>query len=301
MNWSSYIESFKHYLSLERSLSGNTIAAYLRDIDKFSEYLANVAPELLLSGITTKHCEEFLQSLGKIGISIPSQARILSGLKAFFKYLVLEGVVPKSPVELIEAPRYNRKLPVVLSVAEIEKMLESFDQSLPEGVRNKAILETLYASGLRVSEVINLKLSELYFDVGFIRVIGKGNKERIVPINGSAMKQIMIYVEEIRRLGKIKEGKEDFVFLNRRGSPLSRVMVFYVVKQAAENAGVNKEVSPHTFRHSFATHLYERGADLRAIQDMLGHESITTTEIYSQVNNQYLRDAMIQFHPRFGK
>ncbi len=300
MNWSSYIESFKHYLSLERSLSEHTIAAYLRDVGKFNEYLAKETPGLLLSGVATKHCEGFLESLGKMGISIASQARILSGLKAFFKYLLFEAVIEKNPIELIEAPRYHRKIPVVLSVKEVDKMLASFDQSLPEGVRNKAILETLYASGLRVSEVIDLKLSELYFEVGFIRVIGKGNKERIVPINQAAMKQITIYVEEVRRLGKINKGKEDFVFLNRRGNPLSRVMVFYIVKDAAKNAGVDKTISPHTFRHSFATHLYERGADLRAIQDMLGHESITTTEIYSKVDNRYLRDAMIQFHPRFG-
>ncbi len=296
---SAYINGFNAYLLLERKLSGNSIDAYLRDINKFNQYLHANYPELPLTEITLPHCQSFLESLAQLDIGPTSQARIVSGIKAFFRYLVLEKVIVQNPTQLLEAPKLRRKIPTVLSVNEIDLMLQVIDQSKPEGVRNKAIIETLYGCGLRVSELTNLQLSGLYFELGFIKVSGKGNKERLVPINQSAVKQINIYRSEIRNRLTIAKGQEDFVFLNRRGKQLSRVMIFTIVKNIAALAGIPKTVSPHTFRHSFATHLYEGGADLRVIQDMLGHESITTTEIYAKIDTQYLRDALIQFHPRF--
>lgn len=299
MRWSTQINSFKAYLQLERSLSINTIDAYLRDIHKFNDYIDEAHPDLTFKELNVPHCENFLAFLNELGISIKSQSRILSGIKAFFNYLQFEQIIESNPFNLIESPKIDLKLPVVLSIEEIDRMIAAIDHSKAEGTRNRAIIETLYACGLRVSELVNLKISALYLEIGFVKVIGKGNKERIVPINDAAIKQITIYKDTVRVHQKIKMGMEDILFLNRRGNILGRHMIYHIVKTLAEKAGIQKKVSPHTFRHSFATHLYERGADLRAIQDMLGHESITTTEIYSKVNNEYLRETLVQFHPRF--
>ena len=298
MNWKAYENGFKAFLLLERNLSEKSVEAYLSDLRKFHKFLeTNEAKSI--KDVETKDCHAFLQELGELSIALSSQARALSSLKSFFKYLSFEKIIVENPAELLEAPRQSRKIPAVLSLAEIDLMLQTFDQSTPEGVRNKAIIETLYACGLRVSELVSLQISNLYLEIDFIKVIGKGDKERLVPINKSATKHISIYKNKIRNKMKIAAGHEDILFLNRRGKQLTRVMIFYIVKAAAKAAGITKNVSPHTFRHSFATHLYENGADLRIIQDMLGHESITTTEIYSHISTQHLRDALIQFHPRF--
>jgi integrase/recombinase XerD len=246
----------------------------------------------------TEHLNAFLQQLGEEEFSAYSQARMLSGLKAFYKFLVNEEYLKDDPTELLEAPRLGRKLPDVLSVQEIDTLFEQIDLSTSEGMRNRAMLETLYSSGLRVSELVNLKMNNLYFDIGFLRILGKGSKERLVPIGSSALKFVKMYMEDVRIHGKIKPGKEIFVFLNRNGSPLSRVMIFTIIKKLKEKAGIKKSISPHTFRHSFATHLIEGGADLRAVQEMLGHASITTTEIYTHLDRDYLRQVIIDFHPR---
>ena len=298
MNWKAYENGFKTFLLLERNLSEKSVEAYLSDLRKFHKFVETNESKSIKE-IETKDCQAFLQELGELGIALSSQARALSSLKSFFKYLRFEKIIVENPAELLEAARQGRKIPAVLSIAEIDLMLKTFDQSTAEGVRNKAIIETLYACGLRVSELVNLQISNLYLEIDFIKVVGKGDKERLVPINKSATKHITIYKNEIRNKMKIAAGHEDFLFLNRRGKQLTRVMIFYIVKEAVAAAGITKNVSPHTFRHSFATHLYENGADLRVIQDMLGHESITTTEIYSHISTQHLRDALIQFHPRF--
>lgn len=299
MNWTSYINGFKSYLMLERALSENSIEAYLHDINKLVEFLEIQSYELSPMEVTLKHLEEFILWINKLGLGARSQARIISGLKAFYKYLLVEDLMDTVPTELLEGPRLERKIPDVLSFNEIQKMLDSIDLSEDHGVRNRAMLETLYASGLRVSELINLKLTNVYFDIGLIRVIGKGDKERIVPIGEEAIRHIQLYIEGVRRSQmNIHPDDGNIVFLNRRGKKLSRVMVFMIVKEAARNAGITKKVSPHTFRHSFATHLIEGGADLRAVQDMLGHESIITTEIYTHLDTDYLRETIINFHPR---
>jgi len=299
MNWNSILKGFKAYLQLERSLSENSVDAYLRDINKLEQFCElqgiSVQPEKL----TQQQLEQFLTYVSEYGLSARTQARILSGLKAFYKYLSIEDIIDDNPTELLDAPKIGRKLPDVLSIEEINELINAIDLSKPEGERNKAILETMYSCGLRVSELVNLKLSNLVFNEGFIHVVGKGSKERIVPIGSIAIKHINIYIQSVRNHQQnISKGNEDVLFLNRRGAKLTRVMIFTIVKQLCEKAGISKSISPHTFRHSFATHLVEGGADLRAVQEMLGHESITTTEIYTHLDRDYLRQAILDFHPR---
>lgn len=298
MDWQPTLSGFKSYLRLERSLSANTIEAYLHDVDKLIQFYKSRNIDISLSAISSKELKEFLVWINELGMLPPTQARVISGLKAFFKYLILENQIIVDPSALLESPKMNRKLPDTLSIVEINNMINAIDLSKAEGMRNKAMLEILYGCGLRVSELTGLKISNLFLETEFIKIIGKGNKERLVPIGSEAIKFLQLFINEIRNHIAIKSGKEDFVFLNRRGSPISRVMVFLIIKDLAKKAGINKSISPHTFRHSFATHLIEGGADLRAVQDMLGHESITTTEIYTHLDRDYLRDTIIQFHPR---
>ena len=298
MNWESYTKEFKNYLRLERSLSPNSVEGYLSDIVKLRQFLEiSNNPKSPLQ-VDLNDLEEFMGYVHEMGLSPYSQARIISGVKAFYKYLSGEEYIDKDPAQLLEAPKLGRKLPDTLSVEEIDLLFSAIDMSTPEGVRNRAMLETLYSSGLRVSELTNLKLTNVFFDLGFLKIIGKGNKERLVPIGGEAMKHINIYVNEVRVHLNIQEKSENIVFLNRRGAMLSRVMVLTVIKNLAEHAGIKKNISPHTFRHSFATHLIEGGADLRAVQEMLGHESITTTEIYTHLDRDYLKQVITSFHPR---
>ncbi len=296
--WQSYIKHFKNYLRLERSLSGHSVEAYVHDADKLREYAELHGLATSPTDITEEHLLGFLRYLTELGLSAHTQARLLSGVKAFFKYLLLENLIQEDPSELVESPRLPRKLPDVLSYPEIERMLEAIDHSTPEGTRNRAILEVLYSCGLRVSELTSLQLTNCYFDIGFIRVLGKGDKVRLVPIGKDAIKYTEIYLNTIRNQLDVKKESEDIVFLNKRGSQLSRVMVFLIIKAVAEAAGITKNVSPHTFRHSFATHLIEGGASLRAVQEMLGHESIITTEIYTHLDRDYLRQVITEFHPR---
>ena len=298
MDWQSELKSFKSYLRLERSLSGNTIEAYLHDVDMLIQFFNSSSSKRDLSDVSPDDLKEFLVWINELGMLPPTQARVLSGLKAFFKFLLLDNQIKVDPSALIESPKTSRKLPDTLSIIEINKLIEAIDLSKAEGMRNKAMLELLYGCGLRVSELTNLKISNLFLDIDFIKILGKGDKERLVPIGTEAIKFLRIFIEEIRVHIAVKPGKEDFVFLNMRGSPISRVMVFLIIKDLAKKAGINKSISPHTFRHSFATHLIEGGADLRAVQEMLGHESITTTEIYTHLDRDYLRDTIIQFHPR---
>jgi integrase/recombinase XerD len=295
--WELYLKQFKAYLQLERSLSGNSIEAYLHDVEKFRNFLnLDKGPSLLQ--VQRKDLEQFLLFLHELGLSPYSQARILSGLKAFFRFLVSEEVLRNDPSELLESPKLGRKLPDVLSFPEIELMLHAIDHSTAEGMRNRSILETLYSSGLRVSELCGLKISNLFLEESFLKVIGKGNKERFVPIGEDAKKYLQLYLNEIRCHIPIQKGFENCVYLNRRGKELSRVMIFNIIKETALKAGISKTVSPHTFRHSFATHLIEGGADLRAVQEMLGHSSITTTEIYTHLDRDYLKEVIRSFHPR---
>lgn len=298
MIWESYILGFKSYLKLEKSLSNNSIDAYLHDMDKFVQYLEISELDLKPETVTLSDLQAFIVWINKMGLAATSQARIISGLRAFYKYLLIEGVVEHNPTELLESPKIGRKLPDTLSMYEIVQLIDAIDQSKDEGVRNKALLETLYSCGLRVSELISVKISNLYFNDGFLKVTGKGNKERLVPIGSIALKHIKIYMESVRNHMEIKKGNTDFLFLNRRGAKLSRVMIFLIIKNLAEKTGLKKDISPHTFRHSFATHLIEGGADLRAVQEMLGHESITTTEIYTHLDREYLREAILSYHPR---
>jgi integrase/recombinase XerD len=298
MHWQRAILGFRSYLQLERSLSANTVEAYLRDIDhlrSFSESAFGIASPTDLNSAQLK---KFVQQIAEIGLSASTQSRMVSGIRSFYKYLLLEDRIDLDPSELLESPRIGRKLPDTLSREDIISMIDSVDLSKPEGERNRTILETLYSSGLRVSELTELKISNIYFNDGFMRILGKGSKERLVPLGGIASKRILEYLKNIRVHTDIQKGAEDFVFLNRRGRPLSRVMIFNIVKEAAIMAGIKKNISPHTLRHSFATHLIEGGADLRAVQEMLGHESITTTEIYTHLDRDYLRSNIIQFHPR---
>jgi len=297
--WEGYKKGFKAYLQLEKSLSENSVEAYLHDLEKFTQFLYQYHLEKSPREIELHELENFLQWINQLGMTPSSQARIVSGLKSFYRYCILEEISKKDPTALLEAPKLAKHLPDTLSVDEIEKIIHSIDVSTPEGTRNKAIIETLYSCGLRVSELVNLKLSCLYFDAGYLRIIGKGNKERLVPVGSSAIKNMRLYLENIRNHIKIAPGNEDIVFLNRRGKKLSRVMIFMIIKELAKKASVTKNISPHTFRHSFATHLVEGGADLRAVQEMLGHESITTTEIYTHLDREYLRDTLQQFHPAF--
>lgn len=298
MNWASAIKGFQAYLKLERSLSPNSIEAYTRDIQRLYEFAETQQPKLSPESISLAELRQFITWINELGMIPSSQARILSGIKAFYKYMLMEDLIKADPSELLESPKITRKLPDTLSYADINKLIDAIDLSKPEGARNKAILETLYGCGLRVSELTELKLSNLYLDIEFIKVLGKGSKERLVPIGGSAVKALKIWIEQVRVHNPIKKGEEDYVFLNRRGSRLSRVYIFMLIKNLAEQTGLKKTISPHTFRHSFATHLVEGGADLRAVQEMLGHESITTTEIYTHLDREYLKGTIIQYHPR---
>ncbi|WP_437918604.1 site-specific tyrosine recombinase XerD [Sphingobacterium sp. LRF_L2] len=296
MNWASAKPDFKRYLQLERNLSNNSIEAYLNDIHKLESYCSykNIAFE----DINTKTLQQFLLFINDFNISPFTQARLLSGLKTFFSFLQIEYDKKDNPAELIESPRLSRKIPSVLNVQEIDNLIAAIDVSTTEGARNRAMLEILYGCGLRVSELVSLKLSNLHLQVEFIKVEGKGNKERLVPIGQQAIKHLQLYLQEIRPQFPQKKQAEDIVFLNRRGAQLTRVMVFIIIKDLAKKIGLEKPISPHTFRHSFASHLVEGGADLRAIQDMLGHESITTTEIYTHIDTDYLQSVITQYHPR---
>ena len=297
--WEGYKKGFKAYLQLEKSLSDNTVHAYLLDIEKLTQYLSVIKDERSPDEIKLSDMENFVKWISELGMTPSSQSRIISGLKNFYKYCLQEQIATRDPTTLLEAPKLKRSLPDVLSFEEIENIMAKIDLSKQEGVRNKAIIETLYSCGLRVSELVNLKISCIYLDVEFVRIIGKGDKERLVPIGGDAIKHLLIYKNTIRVHVPVQPGNEDVLFLNRRGRKLSRVMIFMIIKQLAKQAGITKNISPHTFRHSFATHLVEGGADLRAVQEMLGHESITTTEIYTHLDREYLRDTLNRFHPGF--
>lgn len=298
MKWNAAIDGFRSYLKLERSLASNSVESYLRDVRMLQNYSVTcwqTSSPLLL---TTDQIRQFISNVAELGMEASSQSRILSGIRAFYKYLVLEDIIDTDPTELIQTPRIGRKLPDTLSVKEISRMIDSIDLSTANAERNRAIIETLYGSGLRVSELIGMKISHLYFKEGYLRVVGKGSKVRLVPLGSVAAKRLRTYINEIRIHEKLRPEGEDVVFLNGRGTGLSRVMIFHIVKKAAKTAGITKTIGPHTLRHSFATHLIEGGADLRAVQEMLGHESITTTEIYTHLDREYLRSNIIAYHPR---
>lgn len=297
--WDIYKKGFRAYLQLEKSLSENSVEAYMHDIDKLTQFLSFNNPEIIPGQVKLQQMEKFLQWISELGMTTSSQSRIISGLRNFYKYCLQEQISQTDPTALLETPKLAKHFPDVLSFDEIEAISNSIDVSTPEGTRNKAIIETLYSCGLRVSELVNLRLSCLYFDVGYIRIIGKGDKERLVPVGAPAIKYINIYRQNIRVHLPVIHGNEDILFLNRRGKKLSRVMIFMIIKDAAKKANLSKNISPHTFRHSFATHLVEGGADLRAVQEMLGHESITTTEIYTHLNREFLRETLQQFHPAY--
>ena len=299
--WEAYKKGYKAYLRLEKSLSDHSVEAYLHDVTKLTQYLQVTNNEKNPAALTLKDLQAFVKWIGELGMGATTQARIISGIRSFYKYLLTEQLVTIDPSTLLEAPKTRRKLPDTLSFEEIEQLIGAIDLSSAEGTRNKAILETMYSCGLRVSELVGLKISCLYLDIGFIRVIGKGDKERLVPIGSDAIKCIKIYKDTVRSHQNVSEKNQDILFLNRRGNALSRVMIFYIIKSLTLTAGITKVISPHTFRHSFATHLVEGGADLRAVQEMLGHESITTTEIYTHLNRDFLRDTLQQFHPAFKK
>ncbi|MEL6986717.1 MAG: site-specific tyrosine recombinase XerD [Bacteroidota bacterium] len=299
LRFHSCIKAYKAYLMLERSLSENSIDAYIRDVDKLREFANSENKSLSPLNIQLEDLEAFILFINNLGLGERSQGRILSGIRSFFKFLMIEDLIDDDPSELLSGPKLQRKIPDVLSYEEINKILAAIDLSEATGQRNKAMLETLYSCGLRVSELIGLKISNLFLDLNFVRVIGKNNKERLIPIGDAAIKQIELYIEGVRRgMMNIQKGHEDILFLNRRGKQLSRVMIFHIVKKAVKDAGIDKNVSPHTFRHSFATHLVEGGANLRAVQDMLGHESIITTEIYTHLDTDYLRETILSHHPR---
>ena len=298
MQWASIIKGFQAYLKLERSVSANTSVAYVRDVALLESFLESELGGKSLNQVDFSDLKEFIAWIHGRGMSASSQARILSGIKTFFHFLVLEGLLSDNPTTLLESPKLSRKLPDTLSIHEINSLIDAIDLSKPEGMRNKAILEMLYGCGLRVSEVIDLKISNLFLDIELVKILGKGNKERLVPIGSEAAKFLQIWLQEVRVHLKIKPGQEDWVFINNRGSSLSRVMVFLIIKGLATKIGLKKTISPHTFRHSFATHLLEGGADLRAVQEMLGHESITTTEIYTHLDRDYLKSTILQYHPR---
>ena len=297
--WAAEKKGFKAWLQLEKSLSDHSVEAYLRDIEKLSQFLSLQEKPIAVESIELKDLQTFLKWIGGLGMTASSQSRIISRIRSFFKYCLQEDLVKQDPTELLETPKLRRILPDFLSVGEINQIIQAIDLSKPEGERNRAILETMYSCGLRVSELVNLRLSSLYPDLGFIKVIGKGDKERLVPIGNTALKYIGIYRGQVRVHMSIKKGNEDILFLNRRGAGLTRQMIFILLKDLVREAGINKTVSPHTFRHSFATHLVEGGADLRAVQEMLGHESITTTEIYTHLDRAFLRETLQKFHPAF--
>lgn len=301
MNWTTAIAAFIAYLQIERSLSPNSVAAYRRDVQQLAAYCHEHIPDIQPAQITPDHLASFIQYKGHQGQQAKSQARMLSGIKAFYHYLLLDNQINHDPTSLLEGPKLSRKLPDFLSVAEIEQLMAAIDHSTPAGMRSRAITEMLYGCGLRVSELTGLKLSNLYFDIDFIKVLGKGNKERLVPIGKQAQRWVVLYIDEVRRFGKVQPKHTDHLFLNQRGTPLSRISVFTLIKELAFAAGIKKKISPHTFRHSFATHLVEGGANLRAVQQMLGHESITTTEIYTHLSRDYLRETILQFHPHYKK
>lgn len=296
MSWESSIKEFKYYLQIERSLAKNSVEAYIRDINKLATYCSKINKTEIST--STKDIRKFILELNDNGISARSQARIISGIKSFYKYLIIEDYIVNDPTTLIDNPKIGLKLPDVLSIIEIDMIVAAIDLSSKHGERNRAIIETLYSCGLRVSELINLKISNIQFIEGYLKVTGKGNKERLAPIGSKAIKYISLYINEVRVHQKIKKDQQDYVFINNRGSKLTRVMIFTIIKKLVTIAGIQKKISPHTFRHSFATHLIEGGADLRAVQEMLGHESITTTEIYTHLDKDYLRSNLMQFHPR---
>ena len=298
-NWERYIKDFVSYLKIEKGLAENSILAYQHDVDKLKEFASSKSS--LPDQLSYDDLKLFLTTLYDLGLSARSQARIISGIKQFYGFLLLENLIKEDPSELLEQPKLGRKLPEVLTIEEIDSVLAAIDLSKNEGHRNRAMLETLYSCGLRVSELVGLRFSDLFFEEGFIRVIGKGNKERLVPVSPQVQKEIDIYQQHIRNHLNIQKRSENIVFLNRRGAQLTRVMVFTIIKNLAESIGLKKNISPHTFRHSFATHLIEGGANLRAIQEMLGYESITTTEIYTHLDQRFLRDAILSFHPRNAK
>lgn len=296
--WQSYLKGFKAYLRLERSLSENSIAAYLNDLNKLEQFYFSIDREPKITEISKEDLRQFISWLHDLGMQASTQARVISGIKAFCTYLLLENIIEIDPSALLEAPKIARKLPDTLNIYEINSLIDAIDASKPEGMRNKVIIEVLYGCGLRVSELTDLKISNLFSQIEFIKVLGKGNKERLIPIGGVAIKLLTIYLDEVRVHLSVKKGNEDYVFLNRFGAKLSRISIFNLIKQLALKAGIKKTISPHTLRHSFATHLIEGGADLRAVQEMLGHSSITTTEIYTHLDRDYLREVVTQYHPR---
>lgn len=299
MIWNKAKQGFKAFLQLEKGLSENSVHAYLRDVDKLQQFFDQYRPQTSFSEITMDDLETFIRFLNELGVSLRTQARVISGIKAFFNYLIVDEWIKSDPSDLIEGPKLEKHLPDVLSIDEVESIINAIDLSHPQGHRNRAMLETLYACGLRVSELVHLRLSGIYNDIGFIKVVGKNNKERLVPIGDQAIKHIQLYIDHHRsKQFNIKKGNEDYIFLNRNGAKLTRVMVFLIIKDLAAKVDIQKTVSPHIFRHSFATHLVEGGADLRAVQEMLGHESITTTEIYTHLDNSFLRETLISYHPR---
>lgn len=298
MKWEESIKGFKEYLQLEKGLSDNSINAYINDIKKLQEYLKENHKGVLPQKVKLAHLKGFIEWLNEKGVSPRTQARTISGIKSYFKFLLIEEKIISDPTALLEAPKIGRKLPDVLSIEEIDELIATIDLNKSEGQRNKAILETLYSCGLRVSELVNLKISNLFFDQGYIKIEGKAKKERLVPVSERAQKEITIYLEGYRQTLKIIPEAENILFLNRRGQKLSRVMIFTIIKGLASKAKLDKKISPHTFRHSFATHLIDGGADLRAVQEMLGHESILTTEIYTHLDREFLKDTINQYHPR---
>lgn len=297
--WQSYKKGFEAYLRLEKSLSENSVEGYKSDLDKLIDYLQVYYPQLQPQQVGLSHLQDFLKHIHALGLTARSQMRIISGIRSFYKYLLMENLIDENPTELLDMPKIGRKLPVFLTVNEIEKIISAIDLSTPEGERNRAIIETLYGCGLRVSELINLRISKIYFEESFLRITGKGDKERLVPIGKTALNRIALYINQIRNHVEIVKGNEDILFLNRRGKKLTREMIFTIIKELATQAGIKKNISPHTFRHSFATHLVEAGADLRAVQEMLGHASITTTEIYTHLNREYLRENILSYHPLY--
>ncbi|PKP01838.1 MAG: tyrosine recombinase XerD [Bacteroidetes bacterium HGW-Bacteroidetes-9] len=301
MQWQLLIRGFKAYLQVERSMSANTVKSYLRDIEKLANFYDSENDGIEPTAIKLKDLKKFVNMLATFGMEASSQARIISGIRSFYSYLLIENEIKTDPTELLEMPKIGRKLPDVLTIDEVKAIINVVDMSQPTGERNKAIIETLYSCGLRVSELVNLKLSDLFFKEGYIKVTGKGDKQRIVPIGSIAIRQINQYIQFTRIKGTIKKGNEDILFLNKNGKKLTRAMIFVIVKQLTENAGITKTVSPHTLRHSFATHLVEKGADLRAVQEMLGHASITTTEIYTHLNRKFIRTNILKYHPRNKK
>lgn len=299
--WEAFRRGFKAYLQLERSLADASVDAYLQDLEKMIQFLTGYYPTIGPSAVTLEHLQALIKWSGELGMSAASQSRMISGLKTFFDYCLAEQLCTTDPTELLDLPKLKRSLPDLLAFEEIELMIAAIDHSKPEGQRNRAIIEVMYSCGLRVSEIVHLTFPMLYLEDEFIRVIGKGNKERLVPIGDEAIKYLRLYVQTSRNQIAVQPGNEEIVFLNRRGAKLTRVMVFIIIKDLAKKAGIVKNISPHTLRHSFATHLVEGGADLRAVQEMLGHESITTTEIYTHLDGSYLRNTILQFHPAYKK